>query len=72
MRLTRPDATCLDQAGAGVRRGISKSLQDEMKARTSGLSGVRHAISASSFETPAHDGMVINEDLILEIVRPAR
>jgi phenylacetate-CoA ligase len=49
-----------------------KLLQDEMKAR--GVEACQAFGTADlgivAFETPAHDGMVVNEDLILEIVRP--
>ena len=62
----------LDQAGAGVRRGISEIAAGRNEvARHRCLSGVRHRRSRHvAFETPAHEGMVVNEDLILEIVRP--
>ncbi len=49
-----------------------KSLQDEMTAR--GIAAYQAFGTADlgivAFETPARDGMVVNEDLILEIVRP--
>jgi phenylacetate-CoA ligase len=49
-----------------------KSLQDEIKAR--GVDAYQAFGTADlgmvAFETPARDGMVVNEDLILEIVRP--
>ena len=49
-----------------------KSLQDELKAR--GIDAYQAFGTADlgmvAFETPAREGMVVNEDLILEIVRP--
>jgi phenylacetate-CoA ligase len=49
-----------------------KSLQEEIKSR--GVDAYQAFGTADlgiiAFETPARDGMVINEDLILEIVRP--
>jgi phenylacetate-CoA ligase len=49
-----------------------KSLQDEIKAR--GVDAYQAFGTADlgliAFETAAHDGMVVNEDLIFEIVRP--
>jgi phenylacetate-CoA ligase len=49
-----------------------KSLQDEIKAR--GIEAYQAFGTADlgmvAFETPAREGMVVNEDLILEIVRP--
>ncbi len=49
-----------------------KSLQDEIKSR--GVEACQAFGTADlgliAFETPAHDGMVVNEDLIVEIVRP--
>ena len=49
-----------------------KSLQDEIKAR--GIDAYQAFGTADlgvvAFETSAHDGMVVNEDLIMEIVRP--
>jgi phenylacetate-CoA ligase len=49
-----------------------KSLQDEIKSR--GVDAYQAFGTADlglvAFETPARDGMVVNEDLILEIVRP--
>src|SRR5882757_4888 len=49
-----------------------KSLQDEMTSR--GIAAYQAFGTADlgivAFETPARDGMVVNEDLILEIVRP--
>src|SRR5580698_783820 len=49
-----------------------KSLQDEVKAR--GVDAYQAFGTADlgmvAFETPARDGMVVNENLILEIVRP--
>jgi len=49
-----------------------KSLQDEIKAR--GIDAYQAFGTADlgmvAFETPAREGMVVNEDLILEIVRP--
>jgi phenylacetate-CoA ligase len=49
-----------------------KSLQDEIKSR--GLDAYQAFGTADlgliAFETPARDGMVVNEGLILEIVRP--
>src|SRR5437588_3019458 len=70
-------------AGAGrdvssIRRALvsgaafPKSLQDEIKAR--GIDAYQAFGTADlgmvAFETPAREGMVVNEDLILEIVRP--
>src|SRR5450432_3280062 len=72
-------------AGAGAGRDISsikralvsgaafpKSLQDEMTSR--GIDAYQALGTADlgivAFETPAHQGMVVNEDLIMEIVRP--
>jgi phenylacetate-CoA ligase len=49
-----------------------KSLQDEIKSR--GVDAYQAFGTADlgliAFETSAHDGMVVNEDLIFEIVRP--
>jgi phenylacetate-CoA ligase len=49
-----------------------KSLQDEIKS--SGVDAYQAFGTADlgliAFETPAREGMVVNEDLILEIVRP--
>ncbi len=49
-----------------------KSLQDEVKSR--GIDAYQAFGTADlgliAFETPARDGMVVNEDLIMEIVRP--
>ena len=49
-----------------------KSLQDEVKSR--GVDACQAFGTADlgliAFETAAHDGMVVNEDLIFEIVRP--
>jgi phenylacetate-CoA ligase len=49
-----------------------KSLQDEIRAR--GIDAYQAFGTADlgvvAFETPAREGMVVNEDLILEIVRP--
>jgi phenylacetate-CoA ligase len=49
-----------------------KSLQDEIKSR--GIDAYQAFGTADlgliAFETPARDGMVVNEDLIMEIVRP--
>ena len=49
-----------------------KSLQDEIKSR--GVDAYQAFGTADlgilAFETPTRDGMVVNEDLILEIVRP--
>ena len=49
-----------------------KSLQDEIKSR--GVDAYQAFGTADlgliAFETPAHDGMTVNEDLIMEIVRP--
>jgi phenylacetate-CoA ligase len=49
-----------------------KSLQDEIKAR--GIEAYQAFGTADlgmvAFETPAREGMVVNEELILEIVRP--
>ncbi|PAY04458.1 AMP-dependent synthetase [Bradyrhizobium sp. UFLA03-84] len=49
-----------------------KSLQEEMKSR--GVEAYQAFGTADlgliAFETPARDGMTVNEDLILEIVRP--
>src|ERR1700726_4879006 len=49
-----------------------KSLQDEIKTR--GIEAYQAFGPADlgmvAFETPAREGMVVNEDLILEIVRP--
>jgi phenylacetate-CoA ligase len=49
-----------------------KSLQDEMRAR--GVEAYQAFGTADlgliAFETSARDGMVVNEDLIMEIVRP--
>jgi phenylacetate-CoA ligase len=49
-----------------------KSLQDEIKSR--GVDAYQAFGTADlgliAFETSAHEGMVVNEDLILEIVRP--
>ncbi len=70
-------------AGAGrdvssIRRALvsgaafPKSLQDEMKSR--GVDAYQAFGTADlgliAFETPAREGMIVNEDLILEIVRP--
>jgi phenylacetate-CoA ligase len=49
-----------------------KSLQDEIRAR--GIDAYQAFGTADlgivAFETPAREGMVVNEDLILEIVKP--
>ena len=49
-----------------------KSLQDEVRSR--GVDAYQAFGTADlgivAFETPARDGMMVNEDLILEIVRP--
>jgi phenylacetate-CoA ligase len=49
-----------------------KSLQDEIKSR--GVDAYQAFGTADlgliAFETPARDGMTVNEDLIMEIVRP--
>jgi phenylacetate-CoA ligase len=49
-----------------------KSLQDEIKSR--GVDAYQAFGTADlgliAFETPAHEGMLVNEDLIVEIVRP--
>jgi len=49
-----------------------KSLQDEIKSR--GVDAYQAFGTADlgliAFETPARDGMIVNEDLIIEIVRP--
>jgi phenylacetate-CoA ligase len=49
-----------------------KSLQDEIKSR--GIDACQAFGTADlgliAFETPAREGLVVNEDLILEIVRP--
>jgi phenylacetate-CoA ligase len=49
-----------------------KSLQDEIKAR--GIDAYQAFATADlgfiAYETPAREGLVVNEDLILEIVRP--
>ena len=72
-------------AAAGAGRDISsikralvsgaafpKSLQEEIKSR--GIDAYQAFGTADlgliAFETPAREGMVVNEDLILEIVRP--
>jgi phenylacetate-CoA ligase len=72
-------------AASGARRDISsikrasvsgaafpKSLQDEIRSR--GVDAYQAFGTADlgliAFETSAHEGMVVNEDLILEIVRP--
>ena len=51
---------------------FSKSLQEEIKSR--GIEACQAFGTADlgliAFETSAHEGMVVNEDLILEIVRP--
>ena len=53
-------------------RAFPKSLQDEIKSR--GVDAYQAFGTADlgliAFETSARDGMVVNEDLILEIVRP--
>jgi phenylacetate-CoA ligase len=50
-----------------------KSLQDEIKSR--GVDAYQAFGTAElgliAFETPAHEGMTVNEDLIMEIVRPS-
>jgi phenylacetate-CoA ligase len=72
-------------AADGARRDVSsikralvsgaafpKSLQDEIKVR--GIDAYQALGTADlgivAFETPAREGMVVNEELILEIVRP--
>src|SRR5947207_7397775 len=49
-----------------------KSLQEEIKSR--GVDAYQAFGTADlgliAFETPAHEGMTVNEDLIMEIVRP--
>ncbi|QOZ33078.1 phenylacetate--CoA ligase family protein [Bradyrhizobium sp. CCBAU 53421] len=74
----------LDAAAAGgrdvssIKRALvsgaafPKSLQEEMKAR--GVEAYQAFGTADlgliAFETPAREGMTVNEDLILEIVKP--
>jgi phenylacetate-CoA ligase len=65
------DISCLKRAlvsGAA----FPKSLQEEISLR--GIEAYRTFATADfgmvAFETPAREGMVVNEDLILEIVRP--
>lgn len=74
----------LDAAAAGgrdvssIKRALvsgaafPKSLQDEMRSR--GVDAYQAFGTADlgliAFETPARDGMTVNEDLILEIVKP--
>jgi phenylacetate-CoA ligase len=63
---------------SSIRRAVvsgaafPKSLQDEFKSR--GIEAVQAFATADlgvvAFETPAHEGLVVNEDIILEIVRP--
>ena len=65
-------ARCLlDQARAGVRRRLPAFAPGrDQVARHRGLSGLRHRLGMVAFETSARDGMVVSEDLILEIVKP--
>ena len=65
------DITCLKRAlvsGAA----FPKSLQDEIKAR--GVDAYQAFATADlgfiAYETPAREGLVVNEDIILEIVKP--
>src|SRR4051794_24962652 len=66
------DISCIKRAVVSGA-AFPKSLQDEIKSR--GIEACQAFGTADlgliAFETPAHDGMVVNEDLILEIVRPA-
>jgi phenylacetate-CoA ligase len=71
-------AASADRDISSIRRALvsgaafPKSLQDEIKAR--GIEAYQAFGTADlgmvAFETPAREGMVVNEDLILEIVRP--
>ena len=79
-----PESILLD-AAASAGRNVStirraavsgaafpKSLQEEIKSR--GIDAYQSFGTADlgliAYETPAREGMVVNEDLILEIVRP--
>jgi phenylacetate-CoA ligase len=49
-----------------------KSLQEEFRARgiEAGQAFATADLGFIAFETPAHEGLTVNEDIILEIVRP--
>jgi len=71
-------ATAAGRDASSIKRALvsgaafPKSLQEEIKAR--GVEAYQAFGTADlgliAFETQARDGMVVNEDLILEIVRP--
>ena len=60
------------QARAGLRRGLPENLQGEIAE--AGIEAFQAYATADigiiAYETPTRDGMVINENLIVEIVRP--
>ncbi len=63
----------LDQARAGVRRGVSE-VAAGARSKSRGVDAYQAFGTADlgliAYETAAREGMVVNEDLILEIVRP--
>src|SRR5438874_6403489 len=71
-------ATSAGRDSSSIKRALvsgaafPKSLQQEIKSR--GVDAYQSFVTADlgliSFETQAREGMVVNEDLILEIVRP--
>jgi phenylacetate-CoA ligase len=71
-------AACVGRDISSIKRALvsgaafPKSLQEEIKSR--GVDAYQAFGTADlgmiAFETPARQGMVVNEDLILEIVRP--
>ena len=71
-------ATAAGRDVSSIRRALvsgaafPKTLQDEIRSR--GVDAYQAFGTADlgliAFETPARDGMVVNEDLIMEIVRP--
>jgi phenylacetate-CoA ligase len=67
----RRDLSSIKRALVGGA-AFPKSLQDEMKAR--GVDAYQSYGTADlglvAYETPAREGMVVNEDIIFEIVRP--
>ena len=71
-------ADCAGRDVSSIKRAVvsgaafPKSLQDEIKSRrVEAYQAFGTAdLGLVAFETSAHEGMVLNEDLILEIVRP--
>jgi phenylacetate-CoA ligase len=65
------DASCIRKAVVSGA-AFPSALQDEMRSR--GIEAFQAYATADlgviAYETPARDGMVVNEDIILEVVRP--